>query len=195
MPKSNGVMMQYFHWYIPDDGSLWEQAQARAGELAAAGITALWLPPASKAANLGGMSMGYDVYDYFDLGSYDQKGSVKTWYGAQGELAALIDEAHRYGLQVYADLVLNHNSGADEQQNNPIVGHNVMFDLSFTRRQRVFQPNSAIDTFELAAILIPHAGQYSLSALARELGIELNDAHRALNRLRALLAAGQEEGL
>jgi DNA polymerase-3 subunit epsilon/ATP-dependent DNA helicase DinG len=65
--------------------------------------------------------------------------------------------------------------------NNPIIAHNVMFDLSFTRRLHVFQANSAIDTFELAAILIPHAGQYSLSALAKELGIELNGAHRALN--------------
>jgi DNA polymerase-3 subunit epsilon/ATP-dependent DNA helicase DinG len=65
--------------------------------------------------------------------------------------------------------------------NFPIVGHNIMFDLGFTRRQRVFVTNPAIDTFELAGILIPHAGQYSLSALARELGIELTDAHRALN--------------
>lgn len=65
--------------------------------------------------------------------------------------------------------------------NFPIVGHNIMFDLGFTRRQRVFVTNPAIDTFELAGILIPHAGQYSLSALARELDIELADAHRALN--------------
>lgn len=33
-----------------------------------AGFTALWLPPASKAANIGGQSMGYDPYDYYDLG-------------------------------------------------------------------------------------------------------------------------------
>jgi DNA polymerase-3 subunit epsilon/ATP-dependent DNA helicase DinG len=62
-----------------------------------------------------------------------------------------------------------------------VVGHNVNFDLSFMRRQRMFQANDSIDTFELASILVPHAGRYSLSALAQELGIELNDAHRALN--------------
>ncbi|MCL4507416.1 MAG: exonuclease domain-containing protein [Chloroflexi bacterium] len=65
--------------------------------------------------------------------------------------------------------------------NLPIVGHNVMFDVSFMRRQRMLAANPTIDTFELAGILIPHAGQYSLSALANELGIELTDAHRALN--------------
>ena len=67
----------------------------------------------------------------------------------------------------------------------PIVGHNVMFDIGFMRRQRMLMDNPAIDTFELAGILIPHAGQYSLSALARELNIDLTDAHRALNDAQA----------
>ena len=48
MSDPNGVMMQYFHWYNPDDGSLWNQVAEKASELAAAGITALWLPPAYK---------------------------------------------------------------------------------------------------------------------------------------------------
>ncbi len=65
--------------------------------------------------------------------------------------------------------------------NLPVVGHNVMFDVSFMRRQRMLAANPTIDTFELAGILIPHAGQYSLKALANELGIELTDSHRALN--------------
>ena len=34
MPVQNGVMMQYFHWYNPGDGSLWKEAAARAPELA-----------------------------------------------------------------------------------------------------------------------------------------------------------------
>jgi alpha-amylase len=40
----------------------------------------IWLPPFCKAANPD--SNGYDPYDYFDLGDLDQKGSVKTAYGA-----------------------------------------------------------------------------------------------------------------
>jgi len=121
-----GVLFQAFYWDCPKregkEFEWWNFVKSKIPELGGAGFTALWLPPANKAANLGGMSMGYDVYDYFDLGGFDQKGTVKTWFGAQGELVALIDEAHRYGLQVYADLVLNHNSGADEQQDNPILG-------------------------------------------------------------------------
>ena len=39
MAFENGVMFQYFHWYAPGDGSLWDEAAARAGELAASGIT------------------------------------------------------------------------------------------------------------------------------------------------------------
>jgi alpha-amylase len=44
----NGTIMQFFHWYYPADGSLWHHAKDKAQELAAPGITALWLPPASK---------------------------------------------------------------------------------------------------------------------------------------------------
>ena len=77
----------------------------------------------------------------------------------------------------------------------PIVGHNVAFDLGFLNKQRVFTRNELLDTFELAGILVPHAGRYGLAALARELGIDLPVAHRALadaqatHRLYVKLAA------
>lgn len=48
MSDPNGVMMQYFHWYIPEDGSLWNQVAEQADDLAKVGITFLWLPPAYK---------------------------------------------------------------------------------------------------------------------------------------------------
>jgi alpha-amylase len=53
MSELNGVMMQYFHWYIPGDGTLWEQVAQNAGELSKTGITALWLPPAYKGIGGG----------------------------------------------------------------------------------------------------------------------------------------------
>jgi DNA polymerase-3 subunit epsilon/ATP-dependent DNA helicase DinG len=68
--------------------------------------------------------------------------------------------------------------------NAPIIGHNIGFDLGFLRRQRAFTNNLSIDTFELASILVPHAGRYSLGALAAELGITLPATHRALNDAR-----------
>ena len=38
----NGTMMQYFEWYLPSDGSLWNQLSEKAPALAEAGITAVW---------------------------------------------------------------------------------------------------------------------------------------------------------
>jgi alpha-amylase len=37
-------------------------------------------------------------------------------------LQQLIEEAHTHNLQVYADLVLNHTNGADEEEVNPLDG-------------------------------------------------------------------------
>ena len=50
MKEHNGAMMQYFHWYTPADGSLWRRLAEEAGELAKAGVTSVWLPPAYKGA-------------------------------------------------------------------------------------------------------------------------------------------------
>jgi len=117
-----GVLMQAFYWDCPRieqaEKAWWKRVSGEVAALSKAGFTAMWLPPASKAANIGGMSMGYDVYDYYDLGSYDQKGSKETWFGSEAELRALIKAAHESNLKVYADLVLNHCNGADEEEVN-----------------------------------------------------------------------------
>jgi DNA polymerase-3 subunit epsilon/ATP-dependent DNA helicase DinG len=68
--------------------------------------------------------------------------------------------------------------------NATIIGHNISFDLGFLRKQRQLERNPALDTFELASILVPHAGRYSLGALAAELGITLPATHRALDDAR-----------
>ncbi|HXH86010.1 MAG TPA: alpha-amylase domain-containing protein [Nitrospira sp.] len=145
-----GVMMQAFYWDCPrienKDLAWWNHVKIRIPSLSANGFTALWLPPVSKAANIGGMSMGYDPYDYYDLGDIDQKGSVKTWFGSKDELAVLIREAHDYRMQVYADLVLNHNNGADAQETNPIDHQRRWTDFApksgkFPRDWRCFHPS------------------------------------------------------
>jgi len=118
------VMMQAFYWDAPraeqKEHEWWNFLAERVEELGRAGINALWLPPASKAAS--NTSMGYDPYDYFDLGDYDQKGGAKTWYGNRAELKALIDKAHSCFVGVYADMVINHNGGGDEEEVNPLNG-------------------------------------------------------------------------
>ncbi len=111
----NGTILQYFHWYYPDDGGLWNKLKAEAVNLVKAGITAVWLPPAFKA-NAGASSVGYDVYDLYDLGEFNQKGSVRTKYGTCQEYINSVNAAHDAGLQVYVDIVVNHLAGADETE-------------------------------------------------------------------------------
>lgn len=62
----------------------------------------------------------------------------------------------------------------------PLLGHSVGFDLAFLKRQGLFADKLALDTFELAAILLPHTARYSLQRLAREFGISASAQHRAL---------------
>ena len=108
---TNGTMMQYFHWELSADGTLWNQVAREAGRLADAGITALWLPPPTKGTS--GDDVGYGAYDLWDLGEFDQKGSIRTKYGTRAELEAAVRAAHAAGLQVYIDVVFNHKGGAD----------------------------------------------------------------------------------
>ena len=119
-----GVLMQAFHWDCPrvdqKEFGWWKHVRAQLPALAKAGITSLWLPPAHKPGNIGGPSMGYDPYDYYDLGEFNQKGRVETWFGSKQELLDLIRDAHAQNLTVLADVVINHNSGADATEVNPI---------------------------------------------------------------------------
>lgn len=108
-------MIQYFHWYYPNDGSLWRKVKEEAPKLAEIGVNAVWLPPAFKGA-AGGNSVGYDVYDLYDLGEFDSKGSVRTKYGTRDEYIAAIQTLHQHQIQVYVDVVLNHLAGGDETE-------------------------------------------------------------------------------
>ncbi len=110
--RENGVMMQYFEWYLPSDTSLWKKITQKAGMLASRGVTSLWLPPAYKG-QAGVNDVGYGVYDKFDLGEFDQKGTVPTKYGTKQEYIDCIKALQEAGIDVYADIVLNHLMGAD----------------------------------------------------------------------------------
>ncbi len=112
MADLNGTMMQYFHWYSPDNGTLWENVKQNAQELANKGFTAMWLPPAYKGLS-GKSDVGYGVYDLFDLGEFDQKGSIRTKYGSKQQYLDAISALHQAGIQVYGDTVINHKMGGD----------------------------------------------------------------------------------
>lgn len=67
----------------------------------------------------------------------------------------------------------------------PVLGHNVRFDLSFLQQTGALLNNEAVDTYELAAVLMPMASRYGLSALAQQLNILLPATHRALDDAKA----------
>lgn len=110
-----GVMFQYFEWNSRDDGSLWRELAARAGEIKKLGTTAIWMPPPYKGMD-GPKDRGYAPYDLYDLGEFDQKGSVRTKYGTRDEYLAAVRAVQGAGMDAYADIVLDHRMGADETE-------------------------------------------------------------------------------
>ena len=111
----NGTMMQWFHWYSPADGKHWQRLEQEAPNLARAGITAVWLPPAYKGM-AGAEDVGYAVYDLFDLGEFDQKGSIRTKYGTKDDYLSAIRACRAAGLEVVVDAVFNHKIGGDREE-------------------------------------------------------------------------------
>ena len=118
MKPINGTMMQYFEWYMDCHQNLWNMLGETAEELSQAGITSLWLPPAYKTID-GANGVGYGVYDLYDLGEFDQKGSIKTKYGSKEAYINCVTSLQQAGIQAYADVVLNHKMGADMLQTIP----------------------------------------------------------------------------
>lgn len=111
---NNGLIFQGFEWYLPADGNYYRDMKKKLIDLKRIGVTAIWLPPVCKAT--GPDDVGYGVYDLYDLGEFDQKGTVRTKYGTKEELKDLIEAIHQEGMQVYADVVLNHKAGADFEE-------------------------------------------------------------------------------
>jgi alpha-amylase len=63
------------------------------------GVTGLWLMPVAEAASYH----GYDVTDYR---------AVEHDYGTSADFKRLVEEAHKRGIALIVDLVLNHTSSA-----------------------------------------------------------------------------------
>lgn len=108
----NQTVIQYFHWYNATS-TLWSEVKDKAQYLQQLGITAAWLPPAYKAAS-GNISVGFDPYDLYDLGEFDQKGSIPTKYGNVAEYIDAVNTLKHHNIITIVDIVLNHKAGADE---------------------------------------------------------------------------------
>jgi len=109
----NLTLIQFFHWYYSAGGLLWKHFADEAPQLSRLGISSAWLPPAYKAGT-GAPSVGYDVYDLFDLGEFDQQGCVPTKYGTKNEFINAVKKAHENNILVIADAALNHKAHGDE---------------------------------------------------------------------------------
>jgi alpha-amylase len=125
-----GVMMQGFYWDTP--GGWYNTMASKASSLknmaGGYGINRIWFPVPQKSAS-GGYSMGYDPYDYYDLGSYSQNGGPGTHFGTQAELKAAIAAYKAQGISCIADIVLNHRSGGASEA-NPVAGGTTYTDFS-----------------------------------------------------------------
>ncbi|HEY5560288.1 MAG TPA: alpha-amylase [Clostridiaceae bacterium] len=111
----NKTIMQFFEWNLTSDGGHWNFLKEHCTTLSDVGINTLWLPPAYKGS-AGSNDTGYGIYDLYDLGEFDQKGSVRTKYGTKDEYINAIAEAHENDIEILADIVLNHKGGADHTE-------------------------------------------------------------------------------
>lgn len=143
------VMMQAFYWNVPVDdasnnGSWWDNLASKASELSDAGISGIWTPSPAKG-NFGIYDMGYGIFDHYDLGNYDQKGTIETRFGSRAELLNMVNAMHKEGIQVYVDVVLNHiYTGDSEAQANPAVRQYVFDEAKRNGSQFASYPTNEI---------------------------------------------------
>ncbi len=66
----------------------------------------------------------------------------------------------------------------------PVLGQNVRFDLGFLQKLNILQLNEVVDTYQMAAVLMPTSSRYNLGTLGANLGILIPNSHRALDDAR-----------
>ncbi|KAF7187589.1 Alpha-amylase [Pseudocercospora fuligena] len=120
----NELFFQAFEWHTRSEppkphethsrNSHWGRLARILPSLAELGVTSLWLPPGCKANNPQGN--GYDCYDLWDLGEFDQKWTRSTKWGSREELRDLVETAKHCGgrgVELIWDAVLNHKTAGD----------------------------------------------------------------------------------
>ncbi len=106
MDESPPVILQWFE-------SSYKTIESRMADVHAAGYGAIWTPPPGRA-DISNFSVGYDVYDRFDLGTTTNH----TLYGTATGIKQVASTIHRAGLDFHVDFVLNHN-GYSGTSNDP----------------------------------------------------------------------------
>ncbi|KAH7094554.1 alpha amylase [Paraphoma chrysanthemicola] len=117
--SQNPIIFQAFEWHSTADHKHWQRLERALPSLAAIGVTHLWLPPGSKARDA--QSNGYDIYDAYDLGEFDQKGTVPTKWGTKDDLISLATACKRERVGLIWDAILNHRAFADSTEDVQVV--------------------------------------------------------------------------
>ncbi|NUQ81527.1 MAG: DUF1939 domain-containing protein [Bacteroidetes bacterium] len=112
-PWNGKVVLQGFWWNYWNNNysNAWaDYLTELAPRLRDNGLDGVWIPPTPK--NAGTNSVGYSVFDQYDLGDKFQKGSVTTRFGNKDQYLRSVAVMKANGLQVIQDVVLNHTSDA-----------------------------------------------------------------------------------
>ncbi|MBI4323814.1 MAG: hypothetical protein HY674_00960 [Chloroflexi bacterium] len=81
------------------------------------GIDAVWIPPTCKGNGATG-SVGYDIFDHYDLGDKYQKGATPTRFSNKDEFLQSVAVRHANDMEVMQDIIWNHLMGAEWQDFN-----------------------------------------------------------------------------
>jgi alpha-amylase len=93
----------------------WDTIEDRMADIFATGYGQMWLPPPQRA-DTGNLSVGYDVFNRFDLGQPRNE----TLYGTETGLKTTVTEGHKADVKMYTDFIPNHN-GYETQSNSTFV--------------------------------------------------------------------------
>ncbi|MBC8109247.1 MAG: hypothetical protein H7Z14_21855, partial [Anaerolineae bacterium] len=98
--SSEPAMLQWFE-------ASQKTIEKRSADLFRAGYGGIWVPPMSRSEDSN--SVGYNVYDRFDLGQPNDT----TLYGTTNGFKSMVNSTHKAGGQVFFDLILNHSGFRD----------------------------------------------------------------------------------
>lgn len=118
--QSPEFMMQGWNWNYPyfyaGIGNQIDYLAAEGPALKEAGFTHIWLPPLAKS-RAGSTSMGYNVWDYYDIGDY----GPARWGDREGfeNLKSVYSDL---GLYMVADMIYNHRDGGNWEDNGAVEG-------------------------------------------------------------------------
>ncbi len=118
--NAQSVMLQAWWWEYPKTAqgkSFVDTLINKSKYLADRGFKYLWLPPLSLSQG-GGSSNGYDIYDYYSLGTSNRK----TGFGTGTKVNQLMDSIQNHGMYAIADVVYNHRSGGSAEANPAVKG-------------------------------------------------------------------------